>query len=156
MIFKRIQNFFNMGIHHMTLRFSFSLVFILSCFGVQVASAMDLGKGGCVPPLDHAVRSNIQAQKTESYSCIPSSAKCNGDCCSSVSRLSVMVAELELSPKQKERQEKIEKVKRALEDLIKIEGKSKAAKITEQLIEASSDSDTQSPANSPASDEEGL
>jgi hypothetical protein len=156
MIFKRIYNFFNMGIHHMILRFFFSLVFILSCFGVQVTSAMDMRRAGCVPPLDHAAHSHVQAQEVRSYSCIPSAAKCNGECCSSGSKLFGGVAMLELSPKQKERQEKIDKVKRALEELIKIEGKSKVAKIAEQLIGESPDSDTQSPANSPASDEDGL
>lgn len=94
--FKRIHNFFNMGTHHMILRFTFSLVFILSCFGPQEAFAMDIGRGGHVPPLDQAAESSARAQREESYSCIPSSAaRCNDACCRPISKLSVVVAKQE-------------------------------------------------------------
>jgi len=140
----------------MILRFSFSLVFILSCFGVQVASAMDARRSGCVPPLDRAGCADIQPQGAKSYSCIPSSAKCNGDCCSSAPKLPAMVVKQELSQDSEAYRGEVDKLRKLLKAAIKSVGKSEAVKIMATELAESSDSDTQSSANSPESGDESI
>lgn len=134
----------------MILRFSFSLVFIFSLFGMQQVVAMEL-RAGCVPPLacDLVVH---QAACKENHECIPS-GKCVGTCFSETDKTRL----LEKMQEQQKRQATLERLKKAVEELVKIDGKQRATKIAEQLIEESSDSDdTQSQANSPASREDEL
>ena len=134
----------------MILRFSFSLVFILSFFGMQQVVAME-HRVGCVPPLGCDVNPH-QALVCKIHECIPS-GKCVGNCFSETDKTRL----LEKMQEQQKRQATLERLKKAVAELVKIDGKNKATQIAEKFIEESSDSDdTQSQANSPASREDEL
>lgn len=139
----------------MILRFSFSLVFILSCFGIQVASAMDLAERGWVPSMGKIPYESPLEQKNTT-SCTPFAAKCNSECCISVSQVSTVVAKQRRSQDTEAHRGEVEKLRKLLKEAIKTVGKSEAVKIMATEIAESPDTDTQSASNSPGSGDESV